>query len=95
MISADVSAAWIIYLAQSDEFQGQTYYMIDQFLIDIIPTDISAHFGENIDGDNRIGKPKNGLFRKNYLKFHAELIIMLNFLNSRFGIQLILQRKRT
>lgn len=61
----DVSAAWIIYLAQSDEFQGHTYYMIDQFLIDIIPSDISAHFGENIDGDNRIGSAFNLFFNEN------------------------------
>lgn len=61
----DVSAAWIIYLAKSDEFQGHQYYMIDQFLIDIIPSDISAHFGESIDGDNKIGSAFNTFFNEN------------------------------
>lgn len=51
---ADVSAAWIIYFTETGTIDS--HLIIDQFLIDIIPVEIVAKFGNAIDDDDRLGK---------------------------------------
>ncbi|XP_067014619.2 protein takeout [Anabrus simplex] len=62
----DVTAVWILYYHEEvPSSGGPSHFKIDDFGLDIIPSDIQFDFGAEMDGDNELGEAMNTFLNGN------------------------------
>ncbi|XP_049851986.1 protein takeout-like [Schistocerca gregaria] len=61
----DVTAVWILFYHTEARQDGRRYIALDEFGLDVIPSDVSYKFGEQLDGDNELGTAMNMFLNEN------------------------------